>query len=153
MLEDKLKKILEDCFQNRNDLFVVDFKIVNVNDIIIIVDGDNGVAVEDCIYISRFVESQLDRDEYDFSLEVSSSGAYSDLVKLRQYKKHLGRVLLVKTQQENFEGRLTELNKNSIVLNWKQREPKKIGKGKVTVNKSVDISFMDITEAKVKVKI
>jgi ribosome maturation factor RimP len=153
MLEDKLKKILEDCFQNRNDLFVVDFKIVNVNDIIIIVDGDNGVAVEDCIYISRFVESQLDRDEYDFSLEVSSSGAYSDLVKLRQYKKHLGRVLLVKTQQENFEGRLTELNKNTIVLNWKQREPKKIGKGKVTVNKSVDISFMDITEAKVKVKI
>ena len=153
MLEDKLKKILEDCFQNRNDLFVVDFKIVNVNDIIIIIEGDNGVAVEDCIYISRFVESQLDRDEYDFSLEVSSSGAYSDLVKLRQYKKHLGRVLLVKTQQENFEGRLTELNKNSIVLNWKQREPKKIGKGKVTVNKSVDISFMDITEAKVKVKI
>ena len=58
-----------------------------------------------------------------------------------------------KTQQKNFEGRLTELNKNSIVLNWKQREPKKIGKGKVTVNKSVDISFMDITEAKVKVKI
>ena len=153
MLEDKLKKILEDCFQNRNDLFVVDFKIVNVNDIIIIVDGDNGVAVEDCIYISRFVESQLDRDKYDFSLEVSSCGAYSDLVKLRQYKKHLGRVLSVKTQQENFEGRLTELNKNSIVLNWKQREPKKIGKGKVTVNKSVDIRFMDITEAKVKVKI
>ena len=153
MLEDKLKKILEDCFQNRNDLFIIDFKIVNVNDIIIIVDGDNGVAVEDCIYISRFVESQLDRDEYNFSLEVSSCGAYSDLVKLRQYKKHLGRVLLVKTQQKNFEGRLTELNKNSIVLNWKQREPKKIGKGKVTVNKSVDIRFMDITEAKVKVKI
>tara|TARA_Y100000991_G_C21766036_1_gene260892 strand:+ start:143 stop:604 length:462 start_codon:yes stop_codon:yes gene_type:complete len=153
MLEDKLKKILEDCFQSRNDLFVVDFKIVNVNDIIIIIDGDNGVAVEDCIYISRFVESQLDRDKYDFSLEVSSCGAYSDLVKIRQYKKHLGRVLSVKTQQENFEGRLTELNKNSIVLNWKQREPKKIGKGKVTVNKSVDIRFMDITEAKVKVKI
>ena len=153
MLEDKLKKILEDCFQNRNDLFIIDFKIVNVNDIIIIVDGDNGVAVEDCIYISRFVESQLDRDEYNFSLEVSSCGAYSDLVKLRQYKKHLGRVLSVKTQQENFEGRLTELNKNSIVLDWKQREPKKIGKGKVTVNKSVDIRFMDITEAKVKVKI
>ncbi|MAV66191.1 MAG: ribosome assembly cofactor RimP [Flavobacteriaceae bacterium] len=153
MLEDKLKKILEDCFQNRNDLFIIDFKIVNVNDIIIIVDGDNGVVVEDCIYISRFVESQLDRDEYNFSLEVSSCGAYSDLVKLRQYKKHLGRVLSVKTQQENFEGRLTELNKNSIVLDWKQREPKKIGKGKVTVNKSVDIRFMDITEAKVKVKI
>jgi ribosome maturation factor RimP len=65
----------------------------------------------------------------------------------------LGRVLFVKTQNENYEGMLTELNKNSIVLNWKQREPKKIGKGKVTVEKSVDIDFMDITKAKVKVKI
>ena len=109
--------------------------------------------MEDCIHISRFIESQLDREKYDFSLEVTSCGAYSDLVKLRQYKKHLGRVLSVKTQNENYEGMLTELNKNSIVLNWKQREPKKIGKGKVTVNKSVDINFMDITEAKVKVKI
>ena len=153
MLEDKLKEILEDCFQNRNDLFLIDFKVVNVNDITITVDGDNGVAVEDCMYISRFIESQLDCEEYDFSLEVTSCGAYSDLVKLRQYKKHLGRVLFVKTQNENYEGMLTELNKNSIVLNWKQREPKKIGKGKVTVNKSVDIDFTDITEAKVKVKI
>ena len=153
MLEEKLKEILEDCFQYSNDLFLIDFKVVNGNDITITVDGDNGVAVEDCIHISRFVESQLDRDKYDFSLEVTSCGAYSDLVKLRQYTKHLGRVLSVKTQNENYEGMLTELNKNSIVLNWKQREPKKIGKGKVTVNKSVDINFLDITEAKVKVKI
>ena len=153
MLEDKLREILENCFQNRNDLFLIDFKVVNANDITITLDGDNGVAVEDCIYVSRFVESQLDRDEYDFSLEVTSCGAYSDLVNLRQYKKHLGRVLSVKTLKENYEGKLTELNKKSIVLNWKQREPKKIGKGKVTVEKSVDIDFMDITKAKVKVKI
>ena len=153
MLEDKLKEILEDCFKKRNDLFLIGFKVVNVNEITVTVDGDNGVAVEDCIHISRFIESQLDREKYDFSLEVTSCGAYSDLVKFRQYKKHLGRVLSVKTQKENYEGRLTELNKNSIVLNWKQREPKKIGKGKVTVKKSVDIDFMDITEAKVKVKI
>ena len=55
MLEDKLKEILEDCFQNRNDLFLIDFKVVNVNDITITVDGDNGVAVEDCMHISRFI--------------------------------------------------------------------------------------------------
>jgi|TARA_B100001057_G_scaffold196549_1_gene197330 ribosome maturation factor RimP len=153
MFEVKLREILEDCFQKRNDLFLIDFRVVNVNEITVYVDGDNGVAVEDCIYISRFIESKLDRDNYDFSLVVTSCGAYSDLVKLRQYKKHLGRVLSVKTQKENYEGKLTELNKNSIVLNWKQREPKKIGKGKVTVKKSVDIDFMDIIEAKVKVKI
>ncbi|GIS28036.1 MAG: hypothetical protein CM15mP129_02330 [Chloroflexota bacterium] len=56
--------------------------------------------MEDCIHISRFIESQLDREKYDFSLEVTSCGAYSDLVKFRQYKKHLGRVLSVKTQKK-----------------------------------------------------
>tara|TARA_S200000501_G_scaffold371520_1_gene414744 strand:- start:199 stop:660 length:462 start_codon:yes stop_codon:yes gene_type:complete len=153
MLQYKLKEILEDCFDSRDDLFLIDFKVVNSNDVIITVDGDNGVAVEDCIYISRFVESQLDRDDYDFSLEVTSCGAYSDLVNLRQYKKHLGRVLSIRTLKDSYEGKLTELNKNSIVLNWKQREPKKIGKGKITVEKYVDIDFIDITKAKVKLKI
>ena len=64
MLEDKLREILEDCFNKRNDLFLIDFKVVNVNEITVTIDGDNGVAVEDCIHISRFIESQLDREPY-----------------------------------------------------------------------------------------
>ena len=53
MLEDKLREILEDCFKKRNDLFLIDFKVVNANEITVTVDGDNGVAVEDCIHTGR----------------------------------------------------------------------------------------------------
>ena len=81
--------------------------------------------------ISRAIEHNLDRDEYDFSLEVSSAGAYSTLTNSRQYVKNIGRVLSIKTNLEDYEAKLVEANKEDIKLKWKQREPKKIGKGKV----------------------
>ena len=46
---------------------------------------------------------------------------------------------------------LVEADEDKIVLNWKAREPKPIGKGKVTVDKTATISYKDIKEAKVKI--
>ena len=45
-----------------------------------------------------------------------------------------------------------EASENSIILEWKAREPKPVGKGKVTVQKKQEIAFSDIQEAKVKLK-
>jgi ribosome maturation factor RimP len=49
-------------------------------------DGDNGVALQDCIDVSKFMDSNLDREEQDYSLEVASVGVGS-LKLTRQYKK------------------------------------------------------------------
>ena len=70
----------------------------------------------------------------------------------RQYKKHIGRVLTVRVQDESFEGNLTEANDQAITLEWKAREPKPIGKGKVTVQKKKSIDYTNINEAKVVIK-
>jgi len=122
------------------------------NAIHIIIDGDNGVKVEDCMFISRAIEHQIDRDEHDFSLQVMSAGAQEPLTNKRQYKKNLGRVLAVKTQEDSFEGKLTEVNEDTITLEWKAREPKPVGKGKVTVQKKERIDYDTINEAKVIIK-
>ena len=61
------------------------------------IDGDNGVLVEDCMFVSRAIEHNLDRETEDFSLEVSSVGATTPLVHKRQYKKHIGRILKIVT--------------------------------------------------------
>ena len=53
--------------------------------------------------------------------------------------------------EEQFEGTLTEVSNQKIELRWKAREPKPIGKGKVTVEKKATIAFKDIIEAKVKI--
>ncbi|WP_178987331.1 ribosome assembly cofactor RimP [Winogradskyella schleiferi] len=151
------KKIVEDLLQSaleeRQDLFLIDFTVSGDNTIKIVIDGDNGVLVEDCMFISRAIEHNIDRDEHDFSLEVLSSGAATPLVLPRQYNKHVGRNLEVKTlDSQNLEGELTEVNEKGVVLSWKAREPKPVGKGKITVAKTATVAFDNIKEAKVKIK-
>jgi len=126
--------------------------ISEANVIKIIIDGDNGVLVEDCMFISRAIEHNIDREEHNFSLEVASAGATTPLGHKRQYKKNIGRTLQVNASGEKFEGILSQANEENIVLTWKAREPKPIGKGKVTVEKEVTLPYINITEAKVKIK-
>lgn len=137
---------------DRKDLFLVDFTIGADNKIRVVLDGDKGVNLADCMEISRAIEHNLDREEEDFALEVTSAGAAAPLTMPRQYNKNLGRKLEVKTQDGKVEGVLTAADQNKIVLEWKAREPKPIGKGKHTVEKKQEIAFSQIIEAKVVLK-
>lgn len=152
MFKTTVKNLLETALAERSDLFLIDYNINQENHIKIIIDGDRGVLVEDCIFISRAIEHNLDREEQDFSLDVMSAGASAPLVHKRQYKKHLKRELKVKTTSETIEGSLTEATNDTIMLAWKVREPKPVGKGKVTIWKEANIAYKDIVEAKVMIK-
>lgn len=152
MLKDTVKNLLETALIERPDLFLIDFSISNDNHIHIVIDGDKGVLVEDCMFISRAVEHNLDREEQDFSLEVMSAGATSPLVNKRQYKKNLKRELIVKTTSQTLEGTIAKATDTEITLEWKVREPKPVGKGKITVKKQANIAYEDIVEAKVMIK-
>jgi ribosome maturation factor RimP len=152
MFKDIVEDLLEKALEERLDLFLIDFFVLDDNQIKIIIDGDNGVLVEDCMFISRAIEHNLDREELDFSLEVTSAGATSPLISSRQYNKNLGRQLEVKTTSDNIEGKLTNVTDKDITLEWKAREPKPIGKGKVTVQKKAQVAYSDIVEAKVMIK-
>ena len=154
MLRNIIEKELENCLKNREDLFLIDMDIALDNSVKIIIDGENGVTVEDCIYVSRSIEHNIDRDKHDFSLEVTSSWAVTPLSSIRQYIKNIGRILVVKTKDDlKYEAKLVNANSNQISLFWKQREKKPIGKGKITVEKKKDLSYKDIVEAKVKIKL
>ena len=66
----------------------------------------------------------FDREEEDFSLEVTSPDIAEPLKVKRQYVKNLNRILSVKLNDQKIEGTLSEVNKEDIVLTWKAREPK-----------------------------
>lgn len=152
MLKTTVEKLLNQALNQRDDLFLIELLVLEDNQIKVVIDGDNGVSVEDCVFISRAIEHNLDREEHDFSLEVTSAGATEPLEHKRQYKKNLGRVLEVKTISNTFEGTITSADENEITLEWKAREPKPVGKGKVTVKKQVNIPYSDIVKAKVMIK-
>ena len=152
MFKEQVTTLLNDALEEDGNLFLIDFSISTDNKIKVVLDGDIGVTVQDCMKISRAIEHNLDREEQDFSLEVASAGAASPMALPRQYKKNVGRKLEVKTADETYEGNLTTATNENIVLEWKAREPKPIGKGKHTVQKRKEISFSEIKEAKVILK-
>ena len=149
MLQERVENLLEEAFQEYNSLFLISLNISDQNHIIIVIDGDQGVSVNDCIAVSRKIENNLDREEEDYSLEVASSGVSEPLKLPRQYQKNIGRKLEVNTKTDKFVGNLTDVNEDGIVLSWKAKEPKPIGKGKVTVDKEAKIAFQEIEKAKV----
>ncbi len=149
----KVTKLIEQALEENESLFLIDLSISEGNKIRVILDGDMGVSVEDCIGVSRAIENNLDREEEDFSLEVMSSGVSESLTMPRQFKKNIGRTLKVKVKEgSEVEGVISEADEKAVTLKWKTREPKPIGKGKVTVQKEAILPYVDIVEAKVMVK-
>ena len=148
---DKVLELLNVGLAAKPELFLIDFSISESQKIMIILDGDYGVTLQDCIDISRAIEHNLDREQHDFSLEVASAGLSTPLKMIRQYRKNLGRVLKVITATQNIEAKLDDVNDEFITLTWSAREPKKIGKGKETVEKSIELPYSEIKEAIVTV--
>ena len=145
--KDKVNSLIIEGLKERPSVFLIDLTITDSFKIIVNIDGDNGVLLQDCIDISRAIENNLDREEQDFSLEVASVGVGSPLKLVRQYKKNVGRTLIVKLATETIEAELVEANDNFIILSWEAREAKKIGKGKETVQKRLEIPYSEIKEA------
>jgi len=147
----KVQDLLEEALAENQSLYLIDLSFLPGNKIQVVVDGDEGIPLSECIRISRNIEHNLDREEEDFALEVTSPDIAEPLKVQRQYIKNLNRILTVKKNDNKIEGTLIEVNKDTIVLAWKAREPKSIGKGKVTVEKTETIAYKDIVEAKVKI--
>ena len=73
--------------------------------------------------------------------------------RLRKHGGNLGRKLeVISSDGLKFMGELTHVKEDAIELQWKQREPKPIGKGKVTVTKNKILTFDEISQTKVMIK-
>lgn len=116
ILKEQIEKLAAD-FLEETDKFVMDIKVTPGNLIIITIDGDTLVTIDDCIQLSRSIESNLDRDKEDFELRVTSYGADSALINPRQYSKHTGRALsIIKTDDTNLTGKLLEVTEKDILI-------------------------------------
>jgi ribosome maturation factor RimP len=149
--KEQVEQQLNNSLLERPSLFLIDISISDSYKIVVTLDGDNGVTLQDCIDVTRAIESNLDRETQDYALEVASVGVGSPLKLVRQYIKNIGRTLIVKTNNTTLEAELTAADDVKIVLSWEAREPKKIGKGKETVQKIEEIFYTDIKQAVVTV--
>lgn len=150
-VEELVNQTIQNILSERSDLFIVKLSISSGLDINLTIDGDELVNISDCIDVSRKIEQALDREQYDFSIKVQSPGADEPLQLPRQYKKHVGRKLDLKTSNGEYEAKLDEVSDNEIKISWKTREKKPNGKGKRTINHEITVPFQTIEQAKIKI--
>ncbi len=149
----KIEELLHEFLGARTDLFLIDLKFSVGDDITVILDGDNGVSLQDCLDASRAIEFNMDREEHDFSLQVMSAGLSEPLVTQRQFAKNLGREIDVLLNDETkVEGELAKVDEEKITLILRYRKPKEVGKGKVDVEEEKEIPYSEIKKALVTIK-
>jgi ribosome maturation factor RimP len=156
MDKERVQKLIEEAVLANESLFLVDWSIGVGNKILVCVDGDNGLPLKECVRISRHIEHNLLEDEVerDFSLEVTSPGIGNPLKWPRQFKKNIGRQLIViLNNDEKYKGELKNANEQKIFLEWQEKEKKLNGKGNQKVTKNKEIFYTDIKTATIEIKI
>lgn len=109
-------QIVEEWLADK-EYFLVQVTVSTDARIVIEIDHTEGVWIEDCVILSRYVESKLDRDEQDFELEVGSAGIGQPFLVKQQYLNHVGKEVELMTKAGiKKEGVLTEIHDNQLVI-------------------------------------
>ena len=142
LVEEKIAEI------GRPDLFLISAKLHVNGKLIILVDGDNGIGIAECVQISRYVGFKLEEEDViktPYNLEVSSPGIDTPLTLTRQYTKNIGRDLSIKMADgAKREGTLTAITQDAVTIEEKIKQKGK----KIEIIESV-IPIEQITETKV----
>ena len=130
--------------------FLVDVKVSQRNEITILFDKNDGLYVDDCITLSKHIESHFDRNMEDYKLTVCSPGIESPFLVKEQYFKNIGNDVEIKTfDNEIIKGKLISCDKGIVIENQDQR---KTIRNKKVLEKTINISKDRIKEAKLILK-
>ena len=134
-----------------NGLYIVQLTISSANSIHVEIDKIvGGVTVTDCVSVSRNVEHNLDRDEEDFELHVSSAGLDKPLRHINQYIKNIGRrVEIVRKDGEKLEGEIIKITDDTMIIKDQVSKQIENKKKKVLVEEVTEVHFSDVKESKI----
>ncbi len=111
-----------------SDRFLVDVKVKPGNVIEVYIDSDTAVNIDNCVEVSRYIESKLDRDVEDYELNVMSYGLTGALKLDRQLHKYVGKDVEVKTKEAGkLQGKMVSFDAEKVEI---QPTPKKSSKKK-----------------------
>ena len=111
-----VEKLVEEWLEGK-DYFLVDVSVTPDDRIVVELAHAEGVWIEDCVELSRFIESHLSREEEDYELEVGSAGIGQPFKVLRQYQNHVGKEVEVLTADgKKLRGVLSAVNEEQFEI-------------------------------------
>ena len=141
-------RIVEEWLEDK-DYFLVDITVSPDDKIVVEIDHAEGVWIDDCVELSRYIESKLNREEEDYELEVGSAGIGQPFKVLKQYQIHLGKDVEVLTKDgKKWVGVLTDVNEqNFTVIIEKKVKPEGAKRPKL-VEEAVTFTYDEIKYTK-----
>ena len=88
--KETLKTLTEEWLQGQSGYFLVDIEMCDDDRIVIEIDHADGVWIEDCAALSRFLQEKVGDELGDYELEVGSAGLGQPFKVEQQYVNHVG---------------------------------------------------------------
>ncbi len=149
---DKVKQLIHEAIAEEG-AFLVDYEITTGNVIKVEADHMEGMSLERLTRISRHIEHNLDREEEDFEMEVTSPGVGLPFKVEQQYQKNTGHLVKVTLNNgEVIKAELMAFENGEIKLEWEEKIPKEKGKGKMKVKREKTVPVKDIKETRVEIR-
>ncbi len=122
MIDKKLVESVVNEWLEGKEYFLVDITVTPDNSIVVVIDHAEGVWIEDCADLSRFIEAHIDREEEDYELEVGSAGLGQPFRVRQQYENHVGKPVETQTRDgHKYQGTLVEVDDNGFTLEVEQK--------------------------------
>ena len=149
MIEKKTVCQIVDEWLEGKDYFLVEVNISPDDKIVVEIDHKEGVWIEDCVDLSRYIESRLDREQEDYELEVGSAGIGQPFKVLQQYLAHTGEEVEVKNKDHSkLHGILEEAEENHLTLTILKKVKEEGAKRPKMVSEDLKFSYEDINYTK-----
>ena len=155
MIDKNIVKRLVDEWLEGKEYFIVDIQISPESKIVVEIDHADGVWIEDCVELSKFIEEHLSRDEEDYELEVGSAGLGQPFKVPQQYINFIGKEVEVLDQDgSKVKGILKSVDGNKFIVsvNEKVRVEGKKRPVKMDVDHEYDMNEVKYTKSLVSFK-
>jgi ribosome maturation factor RimP len=138
-----VKELVNDFIADR-DVFLVDVKVSTTNRITVLVNKPSGITIDECAMISRYIETNLDRNREDYELNVSSPGLNMPFRVREQFEMNIGRpVEVIDNQGKKTRGILLNVEGEGFEI---ESEKPIVGKKKGT--EEISFNFDEIKTVK-----
>lgn len=147
-----VRKLVEEWLEGK-DYFMTDLTVSPDDRIVVEIDHEEGVWIEDCVELSRHIESGLNRDEADFELEVGSAGIGQPFKVLRQYEIHVGEEVEVLTVGgKKLCGTLKEVTPDHFTLTVQEKVREEGAKRPKLVDRDLTFTYSEVKYTKYLIK-
>lgn len=149
MIDKNVVKNLVDEWLKDKEYFLVDIEISQDDKIVVEIDHADGVWIEDCVQLSRFIEDHLSRDEEDYELEVGSAGLGQPFKVPQQYVNFVGKeVEVLDADGKKFRGVLKAVDGRNFTVTVREKVKKEGSKRPVQTDVDHDFSMDSVKYTK-----